>query len=78
MATRVAEELGSEVGDLVGFKVRFSDHARPESYIKFMTDGILLAEELATLVDPSLRGFVTRDEPQAEATSSDDAEGDAG
>ena len=44
VATRVAEELNAELGGPVGFKVRFSDHTRPESYIKFMTDGILLAE----------------------------------
>lgn len=44
MASRIAEELGSEVGDLVGFKVRFSDHAGPENLIRVMTDGLLLAE----------------------------------
>ncbi len=44
LATRIAEELNSEVGKAVGFKVRFSDQTRPESYIKIMTDGILLAE----------------------------------
>ncbi len=44
LATRIAEELHSEVGGAVGFKVRFSDQTRPESYIKIMTDGILLAE----------------------------------
>ena len=44
VATRIAEELKSEVGHTVGYKVRFSDRIRPESYIKLMTDGILLAE----------------------------------
>jgi len=44
LASRVAEELKSEVGKAVGFKVRFSDHTHAESYIKIMTDGILLAE----------------------------------
>jgi len=44
VATRIAEELKSEVGHTVGYKVRFSDRTRPESYIKLMTDGILLAE----------------------------------
>lgn len=44
VATRIAEELQSEVGHTVGYKVRFSDRIRPESYIKLMTDGILLAE----------------------------------
>ncbi len=44
LASRIADELGSEVGQAVGFKVRFSDHTHAESYIKIMTDGILLAE----------------------------------
>lgn len=44
VATRIASELQSEMGRHVGYKVRFSDHTRPESYIKLMTDGILLAE----------------------------------
>lgn len=45
VATRIAEELGSEIGQTVGYKVRFHDHVNAESsYIKLMTDGILLAE----------------------------------
>ncbi|MDH5359755.1 MAG: ATP-dependent RNA helicase HrpA, partial [Gammaproteobacteria bacterium] len=44
VANRVAEELKTTVGQLVGFKVRFSDHVGDNSYIKLMTDGILLAE----------------------------------
>jgi ATP-dependent helicase HrpA len=44
VATRVAEELNSPLGDVVGFKVRFADAIKPSSYIKLMTDGILLAE----------------------------------
>ncbi len=44
VAARIASELQSELGHAVGYKVRFSDHTRPESYIKLMTDGILLAE----------------------------------
>jgi len=44
VATRIAEELQSPIGHAVGYKVRFSDKTRPESYIKLMTDGILLAE----------------------------------
>lgn len=55
-ATRIAEELGSELGGTVGFKVRFTDHTRPESYIKLMTDGILLAE---TQGDPMLAAYDT-------------------
>lgn len=44
VAIRIASELQSELGHAVGYKVRFSDRTRPESYIKLMTDGILLAE----------------------------------
>ena len=44
IATRVAEEIGSSVGDLVGFKIRFSDETGPNTLVKLMTDGILLAE----------------------------------
>lgn len=44
VAHRIAEELNSEVGQAVGYKVRFSDHVNVNSYIKLMTDGILLAE----------------------------------
>ncbi|MEA3412553.1 MAG: ATP-dependent RNA helicase HrpA [Pseudomonadota bacterium] len=44
VARRIAEELGSEPGALVGYKVRFNDRTRKDAYIKLMTDGILLAE----------------------------------
>jgi ATP-dependent helicase HrpA len=44
MAERVAEELHSELGGIVGYQVRFRQRSGPGAYIKFMTDGILLAE----------------------------------
>jgi ATP-dependent helicase HrpA len=44
VASRIAEELGMPLGQLVGYKLRFQDHSRPENLIKLMTDGILLAE----------------------------------
>jgi ATP-dependent helicase HrpA len=44
VAVRIAEELSSPLGEVVGYKVRFSDHTHPSAYIKLMTDGILLAE----------------------------------
>ena len=44
VARRVAEELNTELGQAVGFQVRFNDRVSADSYIKFMTDGILLAE----------------------------------
>ena len=44
VATRIAEELNTELGKAVGFKIRFTDQTSDDSYIKLMTDGILLAE----------------------------------
>ena len=44
VASRIAEELNTPLGQLVGYKLRFQDHSRPEGLIKLMTDGILLAE----------------------------------
>ncbi len=44
LASRVAAELGTELGSTVGYKVRFHDRVRPETSVKLMTDGILLAE----------------------------------
>ena len=44
VANRIAEELKTEIGQLVGYKVRFSDHVSDSTLIKLMTDGILLAE----------------------------------
>ncbi|HEY8586286.1 MAG TPA: ATP-dependent RNA helicase HrpA [Rhodanobacter sp.] len=56
VARRVAEELNSPLGDLVGFQVRFNDQVSERSLIKFMTDGILLAE---TQGDPWLSAYDT-------------------
>jgi ATP-dependent helicase HrpA len=55
-ATRIAQELKSELGRHVGFKIRFTDKSTPSSFIKLMTDGILLAE---TQTDPLLRQYDT-------------------
>ncbi|WP_017912598.1 ATP-dependent RNA helicase HrpA, partial [Xanthomonas sp. SHU 166] len=44
VASRVAEELRTPVGETVGFQVRFNDRVGEQTRIKFMTDGILLAE----------------------------------
>ncbi|MGN6109485.1 MAG: ATP-dependent RNA helicase HrpA [Kofleriaceae bacterium] len=56
VAARVASELESEVGELVGYKIRFGDRVKRTSAIKFMTDGILLAEIQS---DAMLRGYDT-------------------
>lgn len=44
VAGRIAEELGSSLGEYVGYKVRFTDQVSDNTYVKLMTDGILLAE----------------------------------
>ena len=44
VAERIAEELNSDIGSIVGYKVRFNDHTSRDAHIKLMTDGILLAE----------------------------------
>ncbi|HZK81804.1 MAG TPA: DEAD/DEAH box helicase, partial [Humisphaera sp.] len=44
VAQRIAQELQTNVGHAVGYKVRFSDHTGDNPFIKLMTDGILLAE----------------------------------
>ena len=44
VARRASSELGTSVGDLVGFQVRFDERIGDASLVKFMTDGILLAE----------------------------------
>lgn len=44
VADRIAHEMQCELGQQVGFKIRFSDKVSTNSYIKLMTDGILLAE----------------------------------
>jgi len=53
-AARIAQELKTELGGAVGYKIRFSDKISPRSYIKLMTDGILLAE---TQGDRDLRQY---------------------
>jgi ATP-dependent RNA helicase HrpA len=44
VAARIAEELDTELGDVVGYKVRFTDQVSDHTRIKLMTDGVLLAE----------------------------------
>jgi ATP-dependent helicase HrpA len=44
VAERIAEELGTPLGDAVGYTVRFTDRVSDSTYVKVMTDGILLAE----------------------------------
>ncbi|HEX6735269.1 MAG TPA: helicase-related protein, partial [Azonexus sp.] len=54
VATRLAQELKTQVGAGVGVKIRFQDRTGPESWVKLMTDGILLAESQS---DPYLNAY---------------------
>ncbi len=44
VAERIAAELDTDLGDSVGYKVRFTDTSGDDTLVKLMTDGILLAE----------------------------------
>ena len=56
VARRIAEEMGEEIGRSVGYKIRFDDRTPHDSFLKIMTDGILLME---THHDPLLRAYDT-------------------
>ncbi|UXC19252.1 ATP-dependent RNA helicase HrpA [Comamonas squillarum] len=56
VAKRIAEELQTPLGDVVGYKVRFQDRLSKDASVKLMTDGILLAE---TQTDPLLKQYDT-------------------
>jgi ATP-dependent helicase HrpA len=56
IARRIAHELQSAPGEVVGYKIRFTDKTRPGASVKLMTDGILLAE---TQSDPLLAAYDT-------------------
>jgi ATP-dependent helicase HrpA len=56
VAKRIAEELKTPLGEVVGFKVRFQDRLSKDASVKLMTDGILLAE---TQNDPLLKAYDT-------------------
>ncbi|MDP3702119.1 MAG: ATP-dependent RNA helicase HrpA [Hylemonella sp.] len=56
VAKRIAEELHTPLGEVVGYKVRFQDRLSKDASVKLMTDGILLAE---TQTDPLLQAYDT-------------------
>ena len=56
VAKRIAEELKTPLGEVVGYKVRFQDRLSRDASVKLMTDGILLAE---TQSDPLLKAYDT-------------------
>ena len=56
VASRIAQELKTELGGVVGYKIRFNDKVSADTCIKLMTDGILLAEIQS---DPLLKKYDT-------------------
>ncbi len=70
VATRVAEEMRCNVGEEVGYSIRFEDKTSAKTRIKFLTDGLLLRE---ALVDPLLSRYsvVMVDEAHERSLSTD-------
>ena len=74
VAKRIAEELNTPLGEVVGYKVRFTDRLQKGASVKLMTDGILLAE---TQSDPLLQAYDTLiiDEAHERSVNSDEMPG---
>ncbi|KAK9090147.1 hypothetical protein Sjap_023324 [Stephania japonica] len=70
VAKRVSEEMETELGDLVGYAIRFEDETGPNTIIKYMTDGVLLRE---TLKDSDLDKYrvVVMDEAHERSLNTD-------
>lgn len=70
VAARVAEELGTPLGQRVGYSIRFEDVTSANTQVKFVTDGLLLRE---MLVDPLLNRYsvIMVDEAHERSVSSD-------
>ncbi|SCV03685.1 LAMI_0H10132g1_1 [Lachancea mirantina] len=70
VATRVAQEMNVELGEKVGYSIRFEDRTSRGTRVKFMTDGLLLRE---TLVDPLLDKYscIIMDEAHERTLSTD-------
>lgn len=54
VAARVAFENGTKLGDQIGYAIRFEDCSSERTYLKYMTDGMLLRE---FLIDPTLKQY---------------------
>ncbi|XP_057452509.1 pre-mRNA-splicing factor ATP-dependent RNA helicase DEAH7 [Lotus japonicus] len=70
VAKRVSEEMETELGDKVGYAIRFEDVTGPNTIIKYMTDGVLLRE---TLKDSELDKYrvIVMDEAHERSLSTD-------
>ncbi|KAK1380550.1 RNA helicase [Heracleum sosnowskyi] len=70
VAKRVSEEMETELGDLVGYAIRFEDVTGPSTVIKYMTDGVLLRETLKD-VDLDKYRVVVMDEAHERSLNTD-------
>ncbi|KAJ9437278.1 putative pre-mRNA-splicing factor ATP-dependent RNA helicase mog-1 [Diplonema papillatum] len=70
VAKRVSEEVGTELGDKVGYSIRFEDCTSENTLIKYMTDGVLLRE---TMRDPDVHHYsaVIMDEAHERSLNTD-------
>lgn len=70
VAKRVSEEMDTELGDKIGYAIRFEDVTGPNTIIKYMTDGVLLRE---TLKDSDLDKYrvIVMDEAHERSLSTD-------
>ena len=68
VAQRIADEMGGALGGVVGYQVRFTEQVSPDTRVKLMTDGILLAElqrdrNLRTAQLPADTDYIGRTSP---------------
>jgi len=70
VAKRVSEEMDVDLGDLVGYTIRFEDKSSKETRLKYLTDGMLLRE---SMIDPMLSKYqvVVLDEAHERTLSTD-------
>ena len=70
LAIRVAQEMGTKEGELVGYRVRFEEKLSKSTRIKFLTDGMLLRE---AILDSELSqyGMIILDEAHERTVNSD-------